>query len=366
MTRVKFEYEKSPWSAMTSEDLTAWRRLRDERPALASPFFSPGWHDAVHAIRGDVEVVRIRRDGEVCGFLPFARCPFGMLRPVGAPMADWHGLVGPAGLTLDVDEILRAAGGRAFRFSGAAADDAILEGAASDVSTSFVMDVSGGYDAYRTEAAKAHPKAFRNLRARMRKVHGRSVEIRHDDRDPESLAMLLAMKRAQYRRTRQIDIFGFRWTRALVESLFAQEPLDEPESVRGLLSTLWIDGTLAAGHFGLQGDETLHYWFPVYDARFAELSPGIVLLHEIAMASAQLGIQRIDLGDGDYRFKQEFANRRLPIIAGTARLASPSRRLASRRRPATPTPTGSPRLGLARLPRAVSRRVDLLSSLHIW
>lgn len=365
MTRVNFEYETSPWTGLTDEDRAAWRRLRQDRPALASPFFSLGWHDAVHAVRGDVEVVRISADGALCAFLPFARCPFGMLRPVGAPMADWHGLIGPAGLTLDLDAILRAARGKAFRFSGAAADDSILEGAASDDSTSFVMDLSGGYAAYQTAAAKAHPKAFRNLRARVRKLHARAVEIRIDDRDPASLALVLAMKRSQYRRTRQIDIFGFRWTRALIETLFAREPSAAPDATRGLLSTLWIDGTLAAGHFGLKGDDTLHYWFPVYDARFAELSPGIVLLHEIAMASAQLGIRRIDLGDGDYRFKEEFANQRLPIIAGTARIAGARRRAALASRPTT-APAGSPRPGLARIPHAVSRRVDLLSSLHIW
>ena len=94
MTRLEFEYETSPWSGITAGDRTVWRQLMEERPGLASPFFSPGWYDTVHAVRGDVEVVRIRRDGEIKGFLPFARCPFGMLRPVGAPMADWHGLVG--------------------------------------------------------------------------------------------------------------------------------------------------------------------------------------------------------------------------------------------------------------------------------
>ncbi len=362
MTRVEFEYETSPWSGLTPEDRTAWRRLRQDRPALASPFFSLGWHDAVHAVRGDVEVVRISADGALCGFLPFARCPFGMLRPVGAPMADWHGLIGPAGLPLDVDAILRAARGKAFRFSGAAADDSILEDAASGASSSFVMDLSDGYAAYQAAAAKTHAKAFRNLRARARKLHARAVEIRIDDHDPASLALVLAMKRSQYRRTRQIDIFGFRWTRDLIERLFARAPSAQPEAARGLLSTLWIDGNLAAGHFGLKGDDTLHYWFPVYDARYAELSPGIVLLHEIAMAAASLGIQRIDLGDGDYRFKEEFANERLPIIAGTARIGVAGRRPVR----ASPPIDGEPRAGLSRLPQALTRRVDLLSSLHIW
>ena len=281
-------------------------------------------------------------------------------------MADWHGLVGPVGLRPGVSDLLRAARGKAFRFSGAPADDPCLQSARSGTATSFVMDLSDGYDAYEAEAKRIHPKAFRNLRARTRKLHERHVEIHLDDRDPANLARVLSMKRSQYRRTRQIDIFSFGWTRDLIDTLFAKQGVHAPESIRGLLSTLWIDGALAAGHFGLKDDATLHYWFPVYDARFADLSPGTALLHKMAQASTQLGIRRIDLGDGDYRFKDEFANQHLPIIAGTARVAGWSRRT----QPVPPLAevkktTASPG-GIARIPRALTRRVDLLSTLYRW
>lgn len=366
MSSAPFEYDTTAFSTLTAVDRAVWRLIRASRPALASPFFSLGWHDAVDATRGDVEVVRISLGGEALGFFPFVRGPLGMLRPAGAPMADWHGCVGPGGLAVDAGHILGAARGKAFRFSGAPADDPVLAPGRDVTGTSFVMDVSGGYEAYEAGARKQHPKAFRNLRARGRKLHERRVEIRLDDRDPESLETVLAMKRSQYRITRQIDIFGFSWTRELVATLFAGQDDSEPECARGLLSTLWIDGSLAAGHFGLKSAGTLHYWFPVYDARFADLSPGIALLHEIARASPVLGIQRIDLGDGDYRFKEEFANELVPIIGGTARVTS----LAERARPQkfrADVKTANPmRLGVARISHALTRRVDLMSTLHRW
>lgn len=366
MSAVQFDYDTIAFSALTDADRTVWRLIRAGRPALASPFFSLGWHDAVDATRGDVEVVRISLDGEARGFFPFVRGPLGMMRPAGAPMADWHGFVGPVGLAVGAESILRAAGGKAFRFSGAAADDPVLALARDAAGTSFVMDISGGYDAYEAGARKQHPKAFRNLRARARKLHERHVEIRLDDRDPENLATVLAMKRSQYRNTRQIDIFEFRWTRGLVETLFARRDDIGPEGARGLLSTLWIDGLLAAGHFGLKGDAALHYWFPVYDARFADLSPGIILLHEIAKASTVLGIQRIDLGDGDYRFKEEFADELLPIIGGTARLASRGERGRPKRFRADAEIANPVRRRIPRISHALTRRVDLMSALHRW
>lgn len=366
MSASEFQYNTMAFSALTDADRAVWRHIRAARPALASPFFSLGWHDAVDATRGDVEVVRISLDGEARGFFPFVRGPLGLLRPAGAPMADWHGFVGPAGLAVDAGNVLRAARGKAFRFSGAAADDPVLELAREVAGTSFLMDISGGYEAYEVEARKQHPKAFRNLRARARKLHERHVEMRLDDRDPENLATVLAMKRSQYRSTRQIDIFEFSWTRELIETLFARRDHNEPESTRGLLSTLWIDGSLAAGHFGLQDDATLHYWFPVYDARFADMSPGIILLHEIAKASTVLGIQRIDLGDGDYRFKEEFADELLPIIGGTARVAARGERGHPKRFRAATEVANPVRRRVARISHALTRRVDLMSALHRW
>lgn len=363
MSTAAFKYDTFRWPDLSDLDRLAWQRIRASRPALGSPFFSLDWHDAVQATRGGVEVLRLARGGETCGFFPFVRCAFGMLRSAGAPMADWHGLVGAAGLSLSVEEVLRAAHGKAFRFSGAAGDDPLLDVAHTSSATSFLMDLSGGYDAYAVNAKKAHPQAFQNLRTAGRKLLDRNVEIRLDDRDPANLELVLAMKRTQYRRTRQIDIFGVRWTRALIERLFSQMPAT-PRGARGLLSTLWIDGALAAGHFGLMGDATLHYWFPVYDDRFANLSPGIALLHEIAKGSSLLDIERIDLGDGDYRFKRQFANQHLPLIAGTARVSHGGNRMRLSLRHTSAGGVPAPAGALMRIPHALTRRVELLASLH--
>ena len=76
----------------------------------------------------------------------------------------------------------------------------------------------------------------------------------------------------------------------------------------GRLSTLWFGERLAAAHFGIRSGAVLHYWFPAYDETFAALSPGLLLLMEMARRSPEGGIATIDLGAGDYRFKSDLAN----------------------------------------------------------
>jgi CelD/BcsL family acetyltransferase involved in cellulose biosynthesis len=90
------------------------------------------------------------------------------------------------------------------------------------------------------------------------------------------------------------------------------------DSGAALLSSMWIDDELAAGHFGLKSDGVLHHWLPSYDLRFSGYSPGSVLWLELARTLAGEGLTSMDLGVGDYRWKREFANSSAPMIAGVA------------------------------------------------
>lgn len=361
MTREPFEFETIGWAQFTLDDRARWRVFRAQRPDLSSPFFSLGWLDMVSQSCDDLRVIRVLEGGEPIAYFAHHCSPLGILRPAGGPLSDWHGVVGPSGLTIGAAALLTAVSASAITFSGTPSADPLLGGPSYCPTASHVVDLARGYDAYEHQGRLAQPKAFRNLRARQKKLVDRSVEIRLDDRDPEVLTRLLDLKSAQYRRTRQIDTFGVRWTNDLIERLF-HAPRNK---TRGLLSSLWIDGDLAAAHLGLLGDGTLHYWFPAYDANYAELSPGIVLLHHLASGARDLGFSRIDLGNGDDRFKEEFSNLKLPMVAGVA---------------ARPTVVGGVMAGvasvvertatlpigrLASLPERVSRRLERLISFQV-
>lgn len=310
------QYETLAWPAMSDADRAAWDRFRGLRPSLRGPYFTLDWGDVVQSARGDLEVARITSGGELAGFLPFHRGRFGALRPAGGPLSDVHGFVCPPDAPIDAAQLVKALGGQSYRFTGAAPDDPGLAPLA-EPTEGYGLDLSDGYAAYVERRSRAQPKAFRNLRARLRKVDEASLEaeFRADDRDSAVLAAVIALKREQYRRTRQIDVFRPPWTGRLIEALAAREG----PGLRGRLSTLWFDGRLAAGHFGLQAEGVLHYWFTAYDEAFAAYSPGVLLLHRIAEACAEDGVTRIDLGGGDYRFKHEFADLRSPLGAGVAR-----------------------------------------------
>src|SRR5262249_44185494 len=140
------------------------------------------------------------------------------------------------------------------------------------------------------------------------------VTFTADATEPEVFALLRRWKSQQYHRTGVTDVFAFPWTVRLLERI-----LREPSPhFSALLSTLRIDGRLAAVHFGLRSGEVLHYWFPAYDVEFAQYSPGLILLVELLKAAPSLGIRRLDLGPRNTDFKSSVANGRTFVAEGSA------------------------------------------------
>jgi CelD/BcsL family acetyltransferase involved in cellulose biosynthesis len=72
----------------------------------------------------------------------------------------------------------------------------------------------------------------------------------------------------------------------------------------------------AAVLFCLRAQKALHAWFVAYDPKYSEYSPGILVFAEAIKAAAEAGYTEMDLGPGDYRFKESFANYGRPIGAG--------------------------------------------------
>ncbi|MGZ8363407.1 MAG: GNAT family N-acetyltransferase [Caulobacteraceae bacterium] len=295
-----------PWNELDATARERWDGWRAARPQFASPFFDPRFLDAVHAVRGDVEVA-VANGGDA--YLAFHRDRLGALIPAGGPLSDWHGWVTPR-QSMDARPLLTASGAHAMFFSSAPASDPMV-GEGGVRRDSHVIDASAGADAYFAGIAARSAKPLRNLRARERKAidsHG-PIRLELDDRSPAAFNQLLEWKSAQYQRTNQFDVFSAPWTERLIRRLFQTRE----DGFQGRLSTLWFGERMAAAHFGIQSGGVLHYWFPAYDEGFAPLSPGLLLLIAMVRNSAEAGIAKIDLGGGDYRFKTDFANTAWPM-----------------------------------------------------
>lgn len=348
--------------ALSARQRAAWTAMRTENFALASPYFAVEFAEVMAAARADTRVLAVSRNGSPAAFLPLHMSRSGVARPIGGPLGDHHGLITDTP-DLDLEPVLGDAGFGLLAFHGALADQtAFLRHCEAPPEISWVADLSRGFDAFMGDCTTADAKAMRNIRARQRKLDALDAEVvfRIDDRRPDALATLLAAKRDQYHRTRALDVFSVPWTRAVIDDLFRR---NDP-ALAGVLSTLEIDGTLAAAHFGMRSQSVLHYWFPVFWPEHARLGPGLSLFLAMARQLSDDGITAIHLGPGEYDFKRRLSNAGFGVVSGQIRRPSLTTHLAvasdSLERAVRHLPLGR----FASWPRRALRRLDKWAAVH--
>lgn len=312
------------FDALTAEEIDAWHTLRVANPALDSPYFHPGFAAAVHASGRPVSVVVVRGvAGEVSALLPGHR-EGRRLRPVGSPGADFQGPVLAPDVKLDPKDVL-VDGVREFEF-----DHLIPQGPGFDPwiiasQPSPYLDTTGGLDGYLARASRTGKDNMGQARRRAAKAERTSGPVRFDADvvDDAVLARVIELKRAQYAATGGRDYFRQPDRIDLMHRLLhTRDP-----AFAGILSTLHINDRLVAAHFGIRSDHVLHWWFPVYDPAYAQLSPGWVLLREIVAATPRLGILRIDLGRGDDEYKRRAKTGETLVCEGIVTRSSTRRML---------------------------------------
>lgn len=334
----------------------AWAAFRAADPMLASPYFSLDFMDAVAGVRRDVRVLVARKHGQIAGFLPLHLGAFGHARPLGGPLGDHHGLIAAPGETLDLPHMLKRGGVAVYDFFGVPGGQRAFGRFGAVEDGSWVIDLSEGYENFVQSRTALEPKAFRNLRARQRKLDETEAVFRIEDTRPEVFQTALDWKSAQYRRTGHFDVFSVTWPRRMLEAL-----LRSRGETRGLVSSLEIGGRLAAVHVGMRSESALHYWFPVYDPEFSKFGPGLALLLKLAEGLSREGVSEIHLGPGEYEFKAQLSSWQFPLrqgFAGAPSVVAAARGLAARVEQAGAALPFGP---AADLPGKVFRRIDRMA-----
>ena len=223
--------------------------------------------------------------------------------------------------------------------------------------------LGAGYAAYAEARRAAGSGVIKDIDKRRRKVEREVGATRFTAHDTcaDALDQLLAWKRAQYRATGQTDLFATTWTRQLLCSLFSAAA---SEGFGGCLFTLHIGEALAAVQFNLLGRRTIHAWIIAHDEAFERYSPGLLLFQDILKWMDQTPYDTLDLGAGDYRFKQQLASRRRPVAHGFVGRPSPASLLRGAQYGVRAAAERLPLGAVSQLPAKAMRRMDLWRGLR--
>jgi len=295
-----------PIGTLSPELFELWEELHGAAEGLSGPFLHPAYARTAGQVRDDVEVGVITLEDEVVGFLPFQRSRFNVGGAVGARLCDVSGAIVRSGVTWNPEALVIGAGLRTLRLRGVPVSMTDFHRFQRGGVAAPVLDLSDGFEAYRKGRIESGSSMISQIE---RKGRGLARDIgpwrfEWHTNDDSVLDTLLSWKAAQRRETRTPNILDLDWARAFIERL---RRLDD-EGFSGVLSALWAGDTLAAVHFGIRTRRVLHYWIPAYNHELARYSPGLLTLMELARAAAERGIQRIDLGTGEERYKLRAAS----------------------------------------------------------
>lgn len=308
-------------AALQAHELAAWAQLNASVPALASPFLSAQYAQAVQAAGQDARVCVISRGGKPVAFLPY-QLPdriTALLRsaePAGAEMTDYFGLVAEPGLRIAPGQLLALARLNYLNFSHLDASQLAYGLAGEQPRTGLRVRLDRHAEA-PLQVLLADNRKYRNdsdRRARQLVKEVGPIEFVFDVQEGRAavLAELVAHKRAQYARTGAFDALAAPWRQRLLEQLLAVRA----PGCRSVLSTLSAGGEWVAKHYGLLGNGQLQYWLPVYNPAMSKYAPGRLLIHSIIEASGAEGIDVIDRGEGDTPSKREIANEEHQFLRG--------------------------------------------------
>jgi CelD/BcsL family acetyltransferase involved in cellulose biosynthesis len=343
--------------------VSLWTRIQGQG-ALASPFLSPRWVQTLSRLGGPdrkhLKIAALHDEGEIVGFLPARVSRFTAMAP-GAPLCDYQALVADRRLRIDPGEIVTAFGVARLDFDKLLADQSSFRPFVRGASSSQVIDLREGYDAYVADRQAAGTDILKDCAKKRRKLereHG-DVVFTAASTSQADFDQLIAWKREQYNTTGQTDIFDAGWPLDLLSELFHSPDPD----YRATLFTLHAGGRLIAAHLALCTPTIAHAWFIGHHDAYGRYSPGVVLITDVIRWAADKRMTELDLGPGDYRFKLSLANRTRDVthgFVGRPSAASLMRGAAYRvREMAEALPLGS----ASALPGKAMRRLDLIRSL---
>ncbi len=296
--------------------ISIWRKFQNDDFVYYSPYFCPEFTLSVGQVRDDVRIAVVAIKDEIVAFLPFQMTNRFMVKPVGGPLCDFHGVIKKKNFKGNYSDILKQVGLKTFKYHHLYINDFITVDEKIDtLDYSHFIDLSKGYESYMKTLKARGSKMEKDVNYKLRRLERDFGPVKFIPAidDETLLDKLLLWKSEQYQMSGLVDVFSYDWTRKLLHAILKIKG----ENFRGVLSGLYAGDHLLALHMGMRSRFVWNWWFPRHDNRFRKFSPGIILRLKVAEYAASCGIQRIDLGcGGSSTYKPRLSSGTIPVVNG--------------------------------------------------
>lgn len=336
-------------------EVARWRAHQRANAALRSPYLTPEWTRMLGALRAGARVCVI--DGGA-SFLGVQRLSRFAAMGLGAPIADYQGLIGESDLSIEPRAICRAL--NVGRIDIANAPAGTLRAPAGE-DGSWIAEVSAGRDLYEAALKQRRAEFVRQTDKKTRKFEREfgPLEFRARSTERADFETLIVWKNAQLARTGQPQIWARPWVRGALDICFEANAAE----FSGVLFTLHARDTLAAAAFCLRSESVLHVWLLGHDSAYDAYSPGVLLARRAIHWASDKGFAEVDFGAGDYQYKRQLSTTQRTLERGVIAGGSWSGAVRHTQNALRTRIERFPQPQLAALPGKAMRRLDLIRAL---
>lgn len=337
-------------------EIGLWRAHQRAQPGAQSPYLTPDWAQIVGAARDDARVVVVDAGR---GFFGAQRLSRFAAMGIGAPIADYQGVVGEKGLCVDPALLCRAL--KVGRVDLTHVPEGMAPLTVGGAEGSWIAETSGGRDLYEAGLKLRRGEFVRQTDKKARKLARErgAPAFRAASTSSEDFVTLIGWKNEQLARTGQPQTWEAPWVRQVLDQCF----IARDAYFGGQLFTMHIDARLIGAAFGLRSGRVLHIWLIAHDAEFDAYSPGVQLARWLIGWAGDSGVGEVDFGPGDYQFKRQLATTQRQLQRGVVSGASFSGALRRAEHMLRAQLERAPHAGLAALPGKAMRRIDLMRAL---
>ncbi|MBC7767562.1 MAG: GNAT family N-acetyltransferase [Phycisphaerales bacterium] len=331
-----------------------WRA--HQRAGTLSPYLTPEWAQIVGAARPDARVCIIE-GGE--GYFGAQRLSRFSAMGIGAPIADYQGVVGAEGLAVAPAALCRALNVGRIDLSHTPSGQTLFKAAGSE--GSWLAETHGGRELYEAALRTRRAEFVRQTDKKARKLERERghVDFQAQSGERADFETLLSWKNEQLKRSGQPEIWATPWVRETLDRCFEARGA----SFSGALFTLSADAGLAAAAFCLRSSTVLHFWLVAHDGAFDAYSPGVQLARRIIGWAGDNGVSEVDFGPGDYQYKRQLSTSQRSLEWGVVSSGSVSGALRQGQHALRRQIERLPHKRLAALPGKAMRKLDLVRAL---
>lgn len=308
------------WPAewINAEHMEFWHHSLTCNPLLQGPFFRPEFFECAVKTRKNCFLTVFRSNRQILALLPFELGKRNIAYPIANDLIGYYGIISTENSFPDwcLKEIVKKMGLSGFVFDQVPAGQTLFAPNTKQIEYSPALVLKGTHRETVEYWKKSGQNTFDRLEYKARKLSKKgTLHFEFSSQSPRLFHFFMRQKQSQYLRTGAYNDIAVKENLMLLRKVSEQKT----DSLRLVLSGLYLNNEPVAAHVGLASGKIMYSWFPAMKHMDENQSPGLALYSYLIPRMNEEGFEMLDFGTQPFNIKTRLMNTSFPIRRGFVR-----------------------------------------------